>query len=136
MCFLLLPLFKPDSQTGLYVAVMFLMCLGMSTYDTTTDGMSIDTTVPADRGLVQGLMVGGRALAVAITGTLMGIFSNAGNWNAIFYLASLLALAMEFSDPRIADFMFAVIMTVGDLAIATGSAVAGGVVDAFGFRAV
>jgi MFS transporter, PAT family, beta-lactamase induction signal transducer AmpG len=281
VCFLLLPLFNPASQTGLYVTVMFFLCLGMSTYDTTTDGLSIDTTTKEDRGLVQGLMVGGRALAMVITGTLMGIFAGKGQWSAIFFMSAVLgllalafaflveekkeraaeaefsgsafaafkdkalllfilmgfvyplalysaegmvspflkeglgvslsvvglytgmygigtvfgglvggplmrkfgertsllialavttvvtiflaiapsagvmwavvflfgacfgyystvyfALAMEFSDPRIAAFMFAVIMAVGNLAISIGSAVAGGLAEKFGFRAV
>ncbi len=50
----------------------------MSTYDTTTDGLSIDTTPTQDRGLVQGLMVGGRALSMVLTAALMGVFSQPG----------------------------------------------------------
>ena len=92
VCFLLLPLFRPDTQTTMYIVVMFCLCLGMSTYDTTTDGLSIDTTTAPDRGLVQGLMVGGRALAMVITGFLMGVFSGQGNWNYIFFMSAMLGL--------------------------------------------
>ncbi|MCE1252672.1 MAG: MFS transporter [Anaerolineae bacterium] len=99
LAFLLLTVCKPDSQFGLYIGAMVLVALGMSTYDTTTDGLSIDTTSRQDRGLVQGLMVGGRAISVVITAVLMGIFAHAGNWNAIFYMVSalgLLALVFAF----------------------------------------
>jgi len=97
--FLLLSVYKPDSQFGLYVMAMVLVCLGMSTYDTTTDGLSIDTTSEKDRGLVQGIMVGARALAVILTATIMSQFVGAGNWNAVFYICSglcLLALVFAF----------------------------------------
>ena len=99
LAFIMLTLYKPDTQFSLYVAMVVLVCLGMSTYDTTTDGLSIDTTTPEDRGLVQGIMVGGRAVSVIITATLMGIFANAGNWNAIFIMAAglgILALIFAF----------------------------------------
>ena len=98
LAFIMLTLYKPDTQFGLYVAMMVLVCLGMSTYDTTTDGLSIDTTSPEDRGLVQGIMVGGRAISVVITAALMGMFSSAGNWNAIFIMAAALGiLALVFA---------------------------------------
>lgn len=99
LAFIMLTLYKPDTQFGLYVAMVVLVCLGMSTYDTTTDGLSIDTTTPEDRGLVQGIMVGGRAISVIITAILMGMFANAGNWNAIFLMAAglgILALIFAF----------------------------------------
>ncbi len=50
---------SPVSQFPLFLVLMLLTALGMSTYDTCSDGLSIDTTPPEDRGLVQGIMVGG-----------------------------------------------------------------------------
>ncbi len=64
----------------------------MSTYDTTTDGLSIDTTPEEDRGLVQGLMVGGRALSAVVTAALMGLFSEKGQWSFIFYMIAVIGL--------------------------------------------
>lgn len=90
--FLALTVVKPDTQFNLYVAMMVLVALGMSTYDTTTDGLSIDTTPREDRGLVQGIMVGGRALSVVLTAVLMGIFSNQGHWEYIFIMAAALGI--------------------------------------------
>jgi len=92
LAFLLVPLFNPGQQFGGYLAMMILASLGMSTYDTTTDGLSIDSTPEKDRGLVQGLMVGGRALSAVVTAALMGLFSQNGHWAYIFYMIALLAL--------------------------------------------
>lgn len=92
LAFLLVPQFNPGTQFGLYLTMMILAALGMSTYDTTTDGLSIDTTPQADRGLVQGLMVGGRALSAVITAALMGVFSESGQWSLIFYMIAALGL--------------------------------------------
>lgn len=99
LAFLLLPFFNPGNQFNLYLTLMVLVALGMSTYDTTTDGLSIDTTPAEDRGLVQGLMVGGRALSMILTAVLMGIFADRGQWVNIFYLIAglgVLTLALAF----------------------------------------
>ncbi len=105
VAFLMLPLFKPDVAFGAYVTMIVLVTLGMSTYDTTTDGLSIDTTPQADRGIVQGIMVGGRAIAAILTSILMGAFSGSGNWNFNFFLAAGLGLvtlvfAFLVEEPR------------------------------------
>jgi PAT family beta-lactamase induction signal transducer AmpG len=92
LAFLLIPQFDPNIQFSLYLSMMILAALGMSTYDTTTDGLSIDTTPPQDRGLVQGLMVGGRALSAVVTAALMGIFSQNGQWALIFYMIAVLGV--------------------------------------------
>lgn len=92
VAFLILTIVSPGKQFGLYLALMILAALGMSTYDTTTDGLSIDTTAPEDRGLVQGLMVGGRALSAVVTAALMGLFSERGQWWLIFTMIGVLGL--------------------------------------------
>jgi MFS transporter, PAT family, beta-lactamase induction signal transducer AmpG len=111
--FLLLPLIIPNKQFGLYLTLVILAALGMSTYDTTTDGLSIDTTPEKDRGLVQGLMVGGRALSAVITAALMGLFSQNGHWSLIFYmiaifgvLAFVLALFVKDNQDRTVENQF------------------------------
>ncbi|MBI9107550.1 MAG: MFS transporter [Spirochaetales bacterium] len=96
LAFLFIPKVSPTEQFGLYLTLMILAALGMSTYDTTTDGLSIDTTPEEDRGLVQGLMVGGRALSAVITAALMGLFSSRGEWQMIFYMISGLGLLTLF----------------------------------------
>jgi PAT family beta-lactamase induction signal transducer AmpG len=90
--FLCVPFFNPKTQFSGYMIMIILAALGMSTYDTTTDGLSIDSTPEKDRGLVQGLMVGGRALSAVVTAALMGLFSSQGHWTYTFYMIAVLAL--------------------------------------------
>jgi len=90
LAFFILPGVSPVSQFGLYLTLVVIAAVGMSTYDTTTDGLSIDTTALEDRGLVQGLMVGGRALASVLTAALMGIFAGKGLWSLNFIMIGVL----------------------------------------------
>lgn len=96
LAFLLIPLVHPADNPTMFVVLFSLAALGMSIYDTTTDGLSIDTTPESDRGLVQGLMVGGRALSAVICAILMGQFSQAGNWSYCFYLVAGMGLLAFF----------------------------------------
>ena len=45
-----------------------------------------------------------------------------------------MTLGMDFSDPRIAAFMFAVVMAVGNVGIGLGQPSSGALVGAVGFR--
>jgi MFS family permease len=97
--FLLFPLVSPVENFSLFIVLLVCAALGMSTYDTTTDGFSIDTTPENDRGLVQGIMVGGRALSGIVTAALIGFLSQNGQWPAVFWIISalgLLALPLVF----------------------------------------
>lgn len=105
--FLLIPSISPVDQFPAFLILMVLASLGMSTYDTTTDGLSIDSTPESDRGVVQGIMVGGRALSAVVTAALMGLFSGQGQWSSIFYmiaglgvLALVLAVLVEENPDR------------------------------------
>ena len=51
-----------------------------------------------------------------------------------YYETVYFAIGMDISDPRIAAFMFAVIMAVGNFGIAGGQPLAGMLVDSLGFR--
>jgi len=111
--FLALPFISPGTAFPLYLAAMILASLGMSTYDTTTDGLSIDSTPPEDRGLVQGLMVGGRALSAVVMAVLMGAFSEQGRWSISFlmiaglgFLALIPALLVSEKKERASDLQF------------------------------
>jgi MFS family permease len=64
----------------------------MSTYDTTSDGLSIDTTPEADRGLVQGIMVGARAVSSVLTALVIGLFLGNENWRPVFWFVAALGL--------------------------------------------
>jgi len=51
-----------------------------------------------------------------------------------YYETVYMTMGMDFSDPRIAAFMFAFIMAVGNIGIGLGQPLSGVLVDAFGFR--
>ena len=113
LAFILLPWASPASQFNLYLALLILAALGMSTYDTTTDGLSIDTTPEEDRGLVQGIMVGGRALATVIVAVLFGLLTEKGQWSQVFYIIAglgfltlVLAIFVRVKKERIAELKF------------------------------
>jgi len=99
LAFVLIPSVSPVGSFPLFLVLMILASLGMSTYDTTTDGLSIDSTPENERGTVQGIMVGGRALSAVVTAALMGLFSGRGDWASIFYMIAglgVLALVLAF----------------------------------------
>ncbi|MBN1120705.1 MAG: MFS transporter [Anaerolineae bacterium] len=103
--FALIPVFNPSTQFGGYLVLMILAALGMSTYDTCTDGFSIDTTPEEDRGLVQGIMVGGRALSAILIAALAGFLSNRGQWPLVFLIVAglgliALVLALLVKEPE------------------------------------
>jgi PAT family beta-lactamase induction signal transducer AmpG len=82
--FLLFPLIDPAAQFGRFVVMCVLAALGMSTYDTCTDGFSIDVTPEEERGVVQGIMVGGRALSAVVIAAAIGVLSQRGLWPVVF----------------------------------------------------
>ena len=51
-----------------------------------------------------------------------------------YYETVYMAMGMDYSDPRIAAFMFSIIMAVGNFGIAAGSPLAGVLVDNMGFK--
>jgi len=87
---------NPVSQFALFLTLMVLTALGMSTYDTCADGLSIDTTPEEDRGLVQGIMVGGRALSSIVFAAIFGLLSFNGNWPMVFTLIAVVAVLVIF----------------------------------------
>ncbi|MDY7041464.1 MAG: MFS transporter [Chloroflexota bacterium] len=106
VAFLLFPLISPVTQFPLLVVVCLLAALGMSTYDTCTDGFSIDSTTEDERGLAQGIMVGGRALSAIITAAVIGFLSHRGLWPAVFILVGAIGLlaiplALVVREPKV-----------------------------------
>ena len=87
---------NPVSQFALFLTLMILTALGMSTYDTCSDGLSIDTTPEEDRGLVQGIMVGGRALSSIVFAAIFGLLSFNGNWPMVFTIIAVVAVLVIF----------------------------------------
>jgi PAT family beta-lactamase induction signal transducer AmpG len=90
--FMAMPFIDPAEQFPLYLTMIILAAIGMSTYDTTSDGLSIDTTPEADRGLVQGIMVGARAVSSVLTALVIGLFLGNENWRPVFWFVAALGL--------------------------------------------
>ena len=89
---LLVPLVNPVASFSLYLGLLLLISLGMSTYDTCADGLSIDTTPPEQRGFVQGVMVGARALASILLAAIIGWLVTRLSWSAVFWFIALVTL--------------------------------------------
>ena len=104
LAFLLLPGLSPAEQYPLFVALCLLGALGTSTYDTCTNGLSIDTTAKEERGIVQCLMIDGRALSAVVVAAAIHILSQQGQWNPVFLAISAMGLvtaplALTVSEP-------------------------------------
>ncbi|HPC06263.1 MAG TPA: MFS transporter [Anaerolineaceae bacterium] len=56
-CLVIAPFLDPNSMYWGFVALAFILQMGMALYDTCTDGLALDTVPDTERGFIQGLMV-------------------------------------------------------------------------------
>lgn len=89
---LLVPLVNPVTSFPFFLGLLLLISLGMSTYDTCADGLSIDTTPVEQRGFVQGVMVGARALASIVLASVIGFLVTRFSWSAVFVFIAVVTL--------------------------------------------
>ncbi len=89
---LLAPLVNPVTSFPLFILILLLVSLGMSTYDTCSDGLAIDTTPAEERGFVQGVMVGARALATILLASALGLIAARVSWTAAFVFMAVITL--------------------------------------------
>ena len=80
-----------ENGLGAFAAMAFIAATSMALYDTCTDGLALDTTPEGERGIVQGMMVGGRAAGVLVMLLLGGYIAENYGWQFIFYAISLFA---------------------------------------------
>jgi PAT family beta-lactamase induction signal transducer AmpG len=92
VCLVIVPFIDPAAHYWLFVALAFILQTGMALYDTCTDGLALDTTPEAEQGTIQGFMVGGRALAVVLTASAVGLLAQNVSWMAVFWLLAGLTL--------------------------------------------
>lgn len=100
ICLLIAPFIDPKSAYWGFVALAFVLQTGMALYDTCTDGLALDTTPEGEKGTIQGFMVGGRAVGVIVTASLVGLLAERSSWQAVFWLLAgltLLPLPLLFS---------------------------------------
>ena len=92
LCLVIVPFIDPADDYWLFVAIAFVLQLGMALYDTCTDGLALDTTPVDEQGTIQGFMVGGRAAGVVITASILGWLAQEVSWTAVFWLLGALTL--------------------------------------------
>jgi PAT family beta-lactamase induction signal transducer AmpG len=96
ICLIFVPLIDPGANFWLYVAIAFLLQMGMALYDTCTDGLALDTTPISEKGTIQGFMVGGRAVGVIVTASLVGLLAENVSWSSVFWCLAILTLPPFF----------------------------------------
>ena len=92
ICLAIAPFIDPATSYWAFVALAFILQLGMALYDTCTDGLALDTTPVNEQGTIQGFMVGGRAAGVVITASVVGWLAQEVSWTAVFWLLGALTL--------------------------------------------
>ena len=92
LCLILAPWIDPAQNYWGFVVLAFVLQMGMALYDTCTDGLALDTTPESEQGLIQGFMVGGRAVGVIVTSSLVGLLAQHVSWNAVFWSLAALTL--------------------------------------------
>jgi len=92
LCLAIVPFIDPADDYWLFVALAFILQLGMALYDTCTDGLALDTTPVDEQGTIQAFMVGGRAAGVVITASALGWLAQEVSWTAVFLLLGVLTL--------------------------------------------
>jgi MFS transporter, PAT family, beta-lactamase induction signal transducer AmpG len=92
ICLLLVAKINPGEHYWTYVALAFLLQLGMAFYDTCTDGLALDITPEHERGILQGFMVGGRSIGVIVAASAAGFIAQHFGWSSVFYFLAILTL--------------------------------------------
>ncbi len=92
LCLIFAPFINPATAYWGFVAVAFLLQLAMALYDTCTDGLALDTVPDEEAGTIQGFMVGGRALGVVVTSSIVGLLAQHVSWAAVFWLLAAFTL--------------------------------------------
>lgn len=92
LCLAVAPFIDPARRYWGFVAMAFVLQVGMALYDTCTDGLALDITPENEQGTVQGFMVGGRAAGIVLTAPIVGWLAQEVSWIAVFWLLGLLTL--------------------------------------------
>ena len=100
-CLLIAPFINPGLFYWGFALLVFVMMSGMALYDTCTDGLALDTTPADERGRIQGVMVGGRALGVVIVSVVIGAVAQSVSWTVAFWTLALITLLPLFLVLRV-----------------------------------
>ena len=86
LCLIAAPFIDPAGAYWGFVALAFVLQMAMALYDTCTDGLALDTIPEEEQGTIQSFMVGGRALGVVLTASVVGLLAEYVSWVAVFWL--------------------------------------------------
>ncbi len=89
---LVVSVINPGTHFGLFVITAFMVQFGMALYDTCTDGLALDTIPKEEEGTIQTFMVGGRAVGLIATATIVGLIAENVSWTAVFYALAIFTL--------------------------------------------
>lgn len=92
VCLLIVANINPGQNYWGFVALAFMLQMGMAFYDTCTDGLALDITPLSEKGILQGFMVGGRAVGVIAAASLAGLIAEKLGWPPVFYFLAVLTL--------------------------------------------
>ncbi len=92
-CLIIAPFIHPGLYYWEFALLAFILMSGMALYDTCTDGLALDTTPADERGTIQGIMVGGRALGVVVVSAVIGVVAQHVGWTAAFWCLAAITLA-------------------------------------------
>lgn len=92
VCLLIVAQIDPGLHYWGFVGLAFVLQMGMAFYDTCTDGLALDVTPLSEKGMLQGFMVGGRAVGVIVAASLAGFIAERLGWPQVFYFLAVLTL--------------------------------------------
>lgn len=92
VCLAFAPTIDPGQNFMMYAGLALIMMTGMALYDTCTDGLALDTTPPEEEGIIQGFMVGGRAVGMVVVSGILGLIVEKFSWASGFYFLGLVTL--------------------------------------------
>jgi PAT family beta-lactamase induction signal transducer AmpG len=97
-------LVTPDEAFVLFAAVITVGSFSVTLFDSTADGLAIDITPRDEQGLVQGVMVGGRATAFVLLSLIFGGVVQRWGYRPVFPVIGLsmvvpLIWVLAFNEP-------------------------------------
>lgn len=79
----------PGDNFVLFAVLITLGSFSVTLFDSTADGLAIDTTPHDEQGLVQGVMVGGRAAAFIVLSLVFGMLVQRTGYRVVFPIIGL-----------------------------------------------
>lgn len=92
LCLIFVPFIDPKTGYWGFVALAFVLQLGMALYDTCTDGLALDNTPVEEQGKIQAFMVGGRAIGTIVAASAVGLLAQHVSWASVFWVLAALTL--------------------------------------------